>query len=171
MLPQNTQQYMSKENKSFQAVVFRWRIVIAIAIATGIMVSQSCKKIIENSSQALLQQYFENNILNRDFVVSLATDNGTDLTAQYTGYKFRLMKNTLLNGPITATFNNTTTYTGTWSSNDDYSKLTILINQPTTPTEFVFLNRDWRFTKKDVPTMQLAPWGTTDAKVLHMTRQ
>ena len=85
MLPQNTQQYMSKENKSFQAVVFRWRIVIAIAIATGIMVSQSCKKIIENSSQALLQQYFENNILNRDFVVSLATDNGTDLTAQYTG--------------------------------------------------------------------------------------
>jgi hypothetical protein len=171
MQPQNTQEYMAKEDKSFPAVFYRWRIVIAIVFAMGILFSQGCKKIIQNTSQALLQQYFENNILNRDFIVSLGTDNGTDLTPQYNGYLFRLTKNTLLDGPLTATLNNTTVYTGTWSCNDDYSKLTILINQPSIPAEFVFLNRAWRFTKKDVPTMELAPWGTTDAKVLHMTRQ
>jgi hypothetical protein len=34
-----------------------------------------------------------------------------------------------------------------------------------------FLNREWRFTKKSLPQMELAPWGTTEPLVLHMLRQ
>ena len=61
-------------------------------------------------------------------------------------------------------------YTGTWVSNADYSQLAININSPSVPPEFIFLNRVWRFTKKSLPIMELAPYGTTDPKVLHMRR-
>ncbi len=149
-------------------VLYKSRFIIAIVLAVILLLS-SCKKIaaIVQPSQTALQQYFEENILNRDFVVQLATDNGTDLTAQFSDYKFKLIKNTLLDGPMTA-INSTTTYTGTWSCNDDYSKLVITL--PASVSAFGFLNREWRFTKKTLPIMELAPWGTTDPKILHMER-
>lgn len=149
---------------------YRSRFIIAIAFAV-ILLCSSCSKspldILNQPSQSFLQQYFEDNILNRDFKVKLATDSTVDLTTQFSGYTFRLTKNTLLNGPMTAV-NGSLTYTGTWSSNDDYSKL--VISLPSSVTAFIFLNREWRFTKKAVPIMELAPWGTTEPKVLHMER-
>ncbi len=146
------------------------RILIAVACAV-LLLFASCKKatIAGQDQQNLLEQYFEQNILNNDFTVSKATDNGSDLTAQYNGYKFRLLKNTLLNGPMTATKAGVV-LNGTWSSNDDYSKLVITLPYPI-PAEFGFLNREWKFTKKALPTMELAPWGSLEPKVLHMLRQ
>ncbi len=142
------------------------RIWTAIAIATILLLS-GCKKAITQAQEDFLQQYFETNLLNKDFIVKLATDNGTDLTAQYSGYNFKLLKNTLADGPMTAT-KGSTVYNGTWSANEDYSKLTI--NFPSAPPEFSFIVRAWRFTKKAVPVMELAPWGTSEPKVLHMER-
>ncbi len=149
-------------------ILYRSRFIIAILFAVILLLS-SCKKLaaVVQPSQSALQQYFEENILNRDFTVHLATDNGTDLTAQFSGFKFKLTKNTLVDGPMTAT-NSTNTYTGTWSCNDDYSKLVITL--PAAVTAFSFLNREWRFTKKTFPIMELAPWGTTEPKILHMQR-
>ncbi|MEP6713337.1 MAG: hypothetical protein ABJA37_13005 [Ferruginibacter sp.] len=173
MQQQNTPVFINKNKKPFAVIFFKWRAAVAIGFALSLMIIQSCNKLPGGSdyTNTLLQQYFENNILNRDFIVSLATDNGADLTSQYNGYIFRLTKNTLIDGPITGTKNGTTTYTGTWSCNEDYSKLVINITQPTPPAEFIFLNRQWRFTKKDIPTMELAPWGSSEPKVLHMLRQ
>ncbi len=146
-------------------LLYNMRIWTAIILAIILLMTGCVKKGVQQIQQDLLQQYFETNILNRDFDVQLATDNGTDLTAQYNGYLFKLMKNTLQDGPMTATIGGTT-YNGTWQCNSDYSKL--VISLPSTPAAFVFLNREWKFTKKAVPTMELAPWGTTEAKVLHM---
>ncbi len=125
------------------------------------------KSAIETAQTSYAQQQFEDNILNKNFRVYLAIDNGTDLTAQYNGYTFVLLKSTFYNGPLTAVKSGIT-YNGTWSSNDDYSKLVIIL--PSAPPEFTFLNREWRFTKKSLPIMELAPWGTTEPKVLHMER-
>jgi hypothetical protein len=130
----------------------------------------SCKKTEQVYVNNVLEQYFEQNILNNDFTVSYAYDRGTTLTSQYDGWVFRLLKNTYYDGPMTAVKNGVT-YTGTWSSNSDYGKLDIQINQPSVPTECLFLNRSWRFTQKALPTMKLAPWGSTDSIVLHMQRQ
>lgn len=149
---------------------FRSRFLIAL-LAAIVLLATSCKKsIVEPIQVNILEQYFEQNILNNDFIVSLAQDNGTDITADYAGYKFRLLKNTYYDGPMTGTRNGVV-ITGTWSSNEDYSKLQISLTQPATPPEFGFLNRAWRFTRKALPVMELAPWGTTDPKVLHMQRQ
>ena len=150
------------------AQAFRSRYTIAILFAI-LLLATSCKKVQDQITQDILQQYFDQNILNRDFKVKLATDNGTDLTTQYDGEVFRLLKNSNYDGPMTG-IKNGVTYTGTWSCNEDFSKLTINITQPTTPAEFVFLNRPWKFTKKAVPVMELAPWGNLNPQVLHMER-
>ena len=117
--------------------------------------------------QSTYEKQFEDNILNKNFRVHLAVDNGTDLTAQYSGYTYILYKATYYNGPMTAVKSGVT-YNGTWSSNNDYSKLVISFSS--VPAEFIFLNREWKFTNKSLPIMELAPWGTLEPKVLHMER-
>jgi hypothetical protein len=154
--------------KNMQMKLYILRYVIAFAAAIILLFSSCKKSVTEPLSPDLLQQYFEANILNSDFYVDLATDNGTNLTTQYNGYLFKLLKNTLLDGPMTATKNGVV-YTGTWACNDDYSKLVITL--PNSPAEFQFLNREWKFTKKSTTLMELAPWGVIDAKVLNMKKQ
>ena len=133
----------------------------------------SCSKELEDvingtGTSSALEQYFETNILNRDFIVTLATNNGTNITANYNGYVFKMLKTTFYQGPAQVT-KGSTVYTGSWSSNNDYSKLVITL--PSTPVEFVFLTREWKFTKKLPPQLELAPWGTTEPIVLHLLRQ
>jgi len=128
----------------------------------------SCKKTLQNLDQSLLQKYFEKYVIGSDFVVSLAVDSTTDITSMYTGYKFVLLETDLYHGPLKAT-NGSSQYYGTWTTNSDYSKLDISL--PDSIPGFPFLSRSWRFTKKENPTLQLAPWGSTAPLVLHMTRQ
>ena len=145
-----------------KSILFFLSAVIMLTVLNG-----CSKSAVEAAQTTYYQQQFEDNILNKNFRVYLATDNGVDLTAQYTGYTFVLYKSTYYNGPMTAVKNGVT-YNGTWSSNDDYSKLVITF--PSTPTEFVFITREWKFTKKALPIMEMAPWGTLEPKVLHMER-
>ncbi len=149
-------------------MIYRSRFIIVL-LAALVLLAVKCKKPGPEYVVNIYEQYFETNILNVDFRVKLATDNGSDLTSQYEGYRFRLLKNTYYDGPMTATRNGVV-INGTWSSNDDYSKLIITLNQPSVPAEFVWLNRSWRFTKKAIPIMELAPWGSQDPHVLHMER-
>jgi len=128
----------------------------------------SCKKAVKNISQSQLEKYFDKYVIGNDFKVSLAKDSTTDLTSNYAEYTFVLLKTDFYHGPLKAT-SGTNDYMGTWSTNDDYSKL--IISLPDSIPEFQFLSRSWRFTKKEVPTLQLAPWGSDDPVVLHMTRQ
>jgi hypothetical protein len=167
MLQKNTNLFTPFKLSDMPSFMYRSRFIIAIGFAFLLLLSSCKKNPISAANRSLLEQYFEDNILNKDFIVQLATDTANDLTPQYNGYTFKLLKNTLLDGPMTAV-KGTTTYTGTWSCNDDYSKL--IITLPNTVPVFIFLNREWRFTKKAVPLMELAPWGTTDPKVLHMQR-
>jgi len=151
------------------SAIFNYRFIIALICAALLLLS-GCKKKIEDIPETTLQGYFETNILNKNFVVDLATDTSVDKTSLYTGYSFILTKTiSYTEGPMTGTKDGNV-YTGTWTSNSDYSKLTINLNAPTIPAEFIFLNRAWRFTKKSLPVMELAPYGSTDPKVLHMRR-
>lgn len=147
-----------------------------IALLSILVVSillTSCKKAAtpkEVVTGNILEQYFDQNILNKDFTVYYAKDSGNVITGQYTGWVFRLLKNTYYDGAMTAVINGVT-YTGTWSSNADYGKLIINITLPAPPAEMIFINREWRFTEKALPIMKLAPWGSTDDTELHMERQ
>lgn len=141
---------------------------IFLILCLYLLVTASCKKPAALNTETLLEQYFETNIINRNFIVTLAKDSSVDLTPNYNGFVFVLLKTDLYHGPLQATKSGTV-YTGTWDCNSDYSKLTISL--PTPPANFGFLNRAWRFKSKSFPTLQLAPWGATDSLLLHMYRQ
>ena len=167
-MPQKkTQLSLSQKVDNLPEFLYRSRFVIVILLSIVLLLASCSKATIEAKALTAAQQYFEDNVFGRDFRVELATDNGTDITSQYTGFLFRLVKNTSYDGPFTAT-NGATVYTGTWNCNDDYSKL--VINLPSAPPSFAFLIREWKFTKKAFPIMELAPWGTTEPDVLHMER-
>ena len=148
-------------------LIYRSAVILFTALAIVFVFNGCSKSAVEAAQLTYAQQQFEDNILNKNFRVHLATDNGVDLTPQYTGYTFVMLKSTYYNGPMTGVKSGVT-YNGTWSSNEDYSKLTITF--PSSPAEFIFLNRDWKFTRKALPIMELAPWGTLEPKVLHMER-
>jgi hypothetical protein len=150
-------------------MIYNYRYFIAL-LAAAVLLLGSCKKTVETVSQQTLQQYFEETILNKNFVVQYAKDTTTDITSNYNNDTFVLKKGaTDYDGAMTGKSTGVI-YTGTWSSNEDYSKLIININVPTPPAAFTFINRPWKFTKKSLPIMELAPWGSTDPKVLHMRR-
>lgn len=143
------------------------RYLSFLSFAFVILFCASCGK--QKPEDSLpLQQFFETNILNRDFVVSLAQDSSGDITSDYSGYVFVLLKTDFYHGPLKVT-KGAIEYDGTWSSDADYGKLTI--DLPGTPSEFQFLTRDWRFVKKAIPTLQFAPWGTSQPYLLNMTRK
>lgn len=128
----------------------------------------SCKKSIKNINHSLAEKYFEKYVIGNDFAVTLAKDSTADLTMDYKDYKFVLLETDLFHGPLKAVIG-IQQYMGTWNTNDDYSKLDISL--PDSIPVFKFLSRSWRFTKKANPTLELAPWGSADPMVLHMTRQ
>ncbi|MDN3655063.1 hypothetical protein QWZ08_05470 [Ferruginibacter paludis] len=149
---------------------FYMAILIALCCSLTLL-NSSCKKLkLLSGDQSTLEQYFADNVLGKTFVVDFASDSSVDITSQYAGYDFILTKTTsFYEGDMTGTKDGIT-YTGTWSSNSDYSKLIINLNSSNIPASFAFLNRSWKFTKKGVPVLELAPWGSADPKVLHMRR-
>ena len=149
-------------NKSTAKILLHSLILLCALQIAG------CKKTTKSDPANLLQQYFDANILGQIFTVTLASDNGTDLTANYNGYTFKLVKTDYYHGPVEAKYGSNT-YSGSWSANEDYSKL--IITLPNTPMIFNFLSREWRFTSKNVPELDLAPWGSTDPVILHIYRQ
>jgi hypothetical protein len=145
---------------------YKVRFIIAIVFAAALLLLCGCNK--TPADNPLLQQFFVTNVFNRGFIVQFASDSNVDITSFYTKDTFILKSDTShYAGALTASKNGTV-YTGNWSSNSDYSKLNIDITTPAIPAEFNFLNRAWRFTKKEIPVMQLAPWGSDDPKVLYM---
>ena len=170
-MPQkNLTVFITNKLKDMPAIFYRGRFIIAVICAI-LLLLLSCKKLeLINADQSTLEKYFAQEVLNRTFVVDFASDSSVDITSQYTGFDFVLTNTTsYYDGKMTGTKNGVT-YSGTWVSNSDYSKLVITLNSPSIPAEFVFLNREWKFTKKDAPVLKLAPWGSTDPKVLFMRR-
>lgn len=159
MFQENRSEHMPHKSP-FLRSLFKWRFAVAIAMAAAILFLFGCKKIVEDTQQDIAQQYFENNILNKDFVVDSAYDNDTDITARYAGFRIRLLKTTLADGPITATKADSIV-TGTWQATESYGKLNIIFGNP--PSGFPYLNRSWRFLEKNLPVMKLAPWGVAGA--------
>jgi len=142
--------------------------LLTLIFLGSVVLCFSCKKTLQNLDQSVLEKYFEKYVIGNDFVVTLAKDSTADLTSMYDGYTFVLLETDLYHGPLKAT-KGSNEYYGTWATNNDYSKLDISL--PDSIPGFPFLSRSWRFTKKENPTLQLAPWGSTAPLVLHMTRQ
>ena len=147
--------------------------ILIVALFGSILLTLSnCKKLeLLTGSKTAMEQFFSDNVLDKNFVISFASDSTAIITNTFTGYTFKFSKTTsFYNGTITAVKTGAT-YTGTWSMNSDFSKLTINLTTPAIPIELVFLNRAWKFTKKDFDLMILAPWYDDNGpKVLNIKK-
>ena len=123
----------------------------------------------DKKQNTILEQFFEDNILDQTFIITEANDGNTDLTSNYLGYNFVLKKGSdYHNGPLIVK-NGSLTYAGTWSCDEDYGRLKIVL--PSLPSAFTFLTRDWRFTSKALPELKFSPWGGSGSIKLTMKRQ
>lgn len=100
----------------------------------------------------------DDNILNRDFTVTQAKFEGRDTTPLFGGYVFKLLKNSYYDGPFEARKEGKT-YTGTWQSNDDYSKLILDIKLNDT---LRWVSLTWKFKSKTQNSLEIVPWFNTD---------
>ncbi len=141
---------------------------ISFLLITLLVIFASCKKLVDKVTETQLEKYFEANVLNRDFIITLATDSTSDFTKDYDGYVFVLQKTDYYHGPLKVT-KGSNVYLGTWAANEDFGKLDIAL--PSMPPEFVFLTRSWRFTSKNLPELKFAPWGSNAQVALTMYRQ
>ena len=141
---------------------------ILFLVVPFLVVFTSCKKLADKITETQLEKYFEANVLNRDFIITLAKDSTSDITTTYSGYTFVLLKTDYYHGPLKVT-KGSNVYMGTWAANEDFGKLDITL--PAMPPEFVFLTRSWRFTSKNLPELKFAPWGSNANIALTMYRQ
>lgn len=154
----------------FIKLFFKWRFAVALGVAVLILFLCGCKKIVENTQMDIAQQYFKNNILNSDFIIDSAYNNGTDITSRFTGFTIKLLEGTDLTSGVITAKKADSTISGTWLATEQYGKLTVVFTAP--PNGFEFLNRSWRFLEKNLPVMKLAPWGMPNPAVtrLYMRR-
>ncbi|MBP6430784.1 MAG: hypothetical protein KA319_03375 [Ferruginibacter sp.] len=140
------------------------KFCIAVIAATLLLFTTSgCKKESETVDSTA---FFNNNVLNKTLTIHLAIDNGANVTSNYSAYTF-----TCATGGVFTAANNLFSVTGTWAANADFSKVTFTL--PTPPSEFIFLNREWTFTKFTTPILELG-YSTTaggDNKILHFQKQ
>src|SRR5215212_1398799 len=68
----NLPTFMKPIKENMPAFLFRWRFLIAILISLTLLLIHGCKKKETTPIQDTYQQYFEQNVLNRDYIVELA---------------------------------------------------------------------------------------------------
>lgn len=141
---------------------------ISFLLISLLVIFASCKKLVDKVTETQLEKYFEANVLNRDFIITRATDSTSDFTSDYSGYVFVLLKTDYYHGPLKVT-KGSNVYMGAWAANEDFGKLDITL--PDMPSAFVFLTRSWRFTSKNLPELKFAPWGSNAQIALNMYRQ
>jgi hypothetical protein len=138
-----------------------------VILVLGIMPLTSCEKnppttpptdSVDNATSA--QKAFDLLVLGKQFYMKKGIDSsGNDLTASYADQIYVLEKQTYTNGPAKVIIG-TDTYTGTWQSNDDYSKLELKVEgRP----DFQFFSIPWRITTKTYTGLSMVPQDAINA--------
>lgn len=130
-----------------------------------VILLHSCSK--KDSDNKVAERYFNENVVNRDLTVHLATNNGTDITSQFDDLTFRFTKTASLSGTATAT-NDLMTIEGTWTVDAQFDNITIAFEDGITNPEFI--NRKWRIASRASSVIELTSADGTP-HVLHFQRK
>ena len=141
-------------------------LIIVISLTGTVLLSSCSKDDDDNTPPSSNAVYFSDNALARDLLVQQASDNSTDITAQFAGYTFRLTKTAALSGTISAS-NDLLTVNGTWSIDANYDKITFVF-----PTDVInslaFFNKEWQFSSRATTVIQLT---ASDGDILKFQRK
>ena len=130
-------------------------VVVAVILLSG------CHKIIEQKAQdaivkAMTQGQWE---------ITNFTSNGTDMTANFSGYTFQYLENYTVN----AIKNGTVEKTGTWQ--EDVNTMSISANFPNAVDPLLLLNGTWHITENSWTYVKATMTVGSEIRTLRLDKQ
>jgi len=150
-------------------IIYKTMLVAGLSLMGAIALT-SCNKKDDNLDTAIAlkqasQNDFATNVANHDLTVAMAKDDGTDITANFAGYTFKIVDSaaTATSGVVTVA-NDLLSVTGTWFVDESFSKITFQFPTAVIP-KLIFFNKEWGFKGTSSATINLQPTDGEDDAV------
>ena len=126
----------------------------------GLLLLGGCKKAIENIAQDLVVDAMTNG----QWKITLFINNGTDITTDFSTYKFQYFENKTVN----AINNGVTERTGTWDG--DASTMTTWANFTGAPNPIALINGTWKITNSSWTSVEATQTNGAETKSLRLNK-
>ena len=133
------------------------KIIPALLI---ILLFSGCKKLLENAVQDAIIQAMTNG----QWVITSFTQNGTDITSTFNGYKFQYYSNKTVN----AIKNGTVEKTGNWDGNA--TTMTIWADFPNATMPLNLINGSWLINNNSWTFVVASQTNGTDVKTMRLEK-
>jgi len=134
------------------------KIIAVIAIVTLCI---NCKKTINNTAQDAVVSA----MVNGQWAVTIFTQNGTDITSSFSGYKFQFFSNMT----VAAIDNGIVVQTGTWNGNA--TTMTTSANFPNAVNPLLLINGTWNIINSGLTFVIASQVNGTQTKTMRLDKQ
>jgi hypothetical protein len=128
---------------------------------TLLILFSGCKKAVENIAEDLVIKAMTDG----QWVITSFTQNGTDITSSFSGYKFQYYSNRT----VDAIKNGVTERTGNWDGNA--TNMTTWANFPGAPNPISLINGTWNITRNSWTYVEASQTNGTEVKTLRLDKQ
>lgn len=135
------------------------KLILSFLIA--VFALTSCKKAVEKKQEDLIIKAMTDG----QWVVTSFTQNGTDLTSEFSGYKFQYFSNRT----VDAIKNGTVEKTGTWDG--DVSTMSTWANFTNASNPILRLNGTWHIDNNSWTFVVLSQTVGADTKTMRLEKQ
>lgn len=132
-----------------------------LPLVAVILLSSSCKKTIEKVAEDLVIKAMTDG----QWVVTSFTQNGTNITSNFSGYKFQYYSNKT----VDAILNGVKERTGNWDGNA--SAMTTWADFPGAANPILLINGTWQITNNGWTYVEATQTNGTEVKTLRLDKQ
>jgi hypothetical protein len=132
-----------------------------ITLFLGLLLLGACKKAKEKIGEDLVIQAMTSG----QWVITSFTQNGTNITSSFTGYKFQYYSNKT----VDAILNGVKERTGNWDGNA--GNMTTWADFPGAPSPISLINGTWNITKNSWTYVEATQVNGTETKTLRLDKQ
>ena len=130
-------------------------IIISLACLTG------CKKVIEKKAETAIM----NAMTDGQWVITTFTSNGTNITTDFSAYRFQYFTNYTVNAIKSGTVENT----GNWEG--DVNTMSIFANFPNATNPLLLLNGTWHVTDNSWTYVKATMTIGNETRTLRLDKQ
>lgn len=134
--------------------------LIAVAWTLILLLTGSCKKTVEGVAQDLIIQAMTNG----QWVITRFTQNNTDITSSFSGYKFQYYANKT----VDAIKNGMKERTGNWDGNA--TTMTTWADFPGAPVPISLINGTWQITRNSWTFVEANQVNGSETKTLRLEK-
>jgi hypothetical protein len=130
------------------------------ALLIAVLLLAGCKKALEQIAEDMVVKAMTSG----QWVVTEFKLNGTDITSDFTGYKFQYFKNKT----VDAILNGTVDRSGTWDGNA--STMTTWASFPSAPHPLSLINGSWNITDSGWTYVEATQTSGADVKTMRLDK-